>query len=209
MIRILLADDHRIVREGVKKILALENDFEVVGESASVDETMQMLQLLKPDVLILDISMPGRSGLDAIPDLRLHAPSTHILVLSMHPVELHAVRCLKAGAAGYLTKDAVPEQLVSAVRRIHSGRKYITSSLAEELAQQLTDEAPRRPEQLLSLRELEVLRLIAGGGKPATIAETLGVSPRTIGTYRRRIMEKLELASTAELIHFAIDQGLV
>jgi DNA-binding NarL/FixJ family response regulator len=209
MIRIVITDDHRIVREGLKKILSLESDFEVVGEAARVDETMQLLQLLKPDVLVLDISLPGRSGLDALPDLRLHSPSTHILVLSMHPVEVHAVRSLKAGAAGYLTKDAVPEELVSAVRRIHAGRKYISPALAEELALQLSDEGEHRPEESLSLRELEVLRLLAGGKKPAAIAAELGISPRTIGTYRRRIMEKLDLGTTAEMIHFAIDQGLI
>ncbi len=209
MIRILVADDHRIVREGLKKILSYENDFEIVGEAARVDEAISLLQQLRPDVLILDISMPGRSGLDALPDLHLHSPSTHILVLSMHPVEVHAVRSLKAGAAGYLTKDAVPEELVSAVRRIHTGRKYISPALAEELATQLSDNGDRRPEQILSLRELEVLRQLAAGKKPAAIAEELGISARTIGTYRRRILEKLDLGTTADLIHFAIDQGLL
>lgn len=209
MIRILLADDHRIVREGVKKILAFESDFEIVGEAARVDETIRLLQQLHPDVLVLDISMPGRSGLDALPDLLLHSPSTHILVLSMHPVEMHAVRSIKAGAAGYLTKDAVPEELVTAVRRIHSGRKYISAALAEELAQQLNDNGGRRPDEILSLRELEVLRLLAAGKKPAQIAEELGISARTIGTYRRRILEKLDLGTTADMIHFAIDQGLI
>ncbi len=208
MIRILIADDHRIVREGLKKILSLESDFQIVGEAARVDETMQLLQRTRPDVLVLDISMPGRSGLDALPDLRAHSPATRVLVLSMHPVEMHAVRCLKAGASGYLTKDAVPEELVTAVRRIHSGRNYITSALAEQLADQLTASGTPTSLASLSVREVEVLRMLAGGKKPAAIADALGVSPRTVGTYRRRILEKLNLKSTADLIHFAIDQGL-
>jgi two-component system invasion response regulator UvrY len=208
MIRILIADDHRIVREGLKKLLALDDEFTVVGEAARADETIQLLQQLRPDVLVLDISMPGRSGLDALPDLRLISPSTQILVLSMHPVEMHAIRCLKAGAAGYLTKDAVPEELVTAVRRVHAGRKYITPLLAEQLAMQITDEGADTPAALLSVREMEVLRLLAEGKKPAAIADALGISARTVGTYRRRILEKLNLETNADLIHFAIDQGL-
>ncbi|MBE0643012.1 MAG: response regulator transcription factor [Bacteroidetes bacterium] len=209
MIRILIADDHHIVREGLKKILSLENDFEVVGQASTVEETMQLLQHFHPDVLILDISMPGRSGLDAIPDFLAHFPSTKVLVLSMHPVEMHAVRCIKAGAAGYLTKDAVPEELVTAVRRIHIGRRYINAALAEQLASQLTATSNALPLDTLSGREMEVLRLLAMGKKPAAIASDLGVSARTVGTYRQRILDKLELKSTAELIIFAIDQGLV
>lgn len=208
MIRILIADDHRIMREGLKKLLALDDEFTVVGEAARADETIQLLQRLQPDVLVLDISMPGRSGLDALPDLRMISPSTRILVLSMHPVEMHAIRCLKAGAAGYLTKDAVPEELVTAVRRVHAGRKYITPLLAEQLAMQITDKGAGTPDALLSVREMEVLRLLAEGNKPAAIADALGISARTVGTYRRRILEKLNLETNADLIHFAIDQGL-
>ena len=209
MIRILIADDHSIVREGLKKLLAFEPDFDVVGEAANVDEAFTLIDRLRPDVLVLDISMPGRSGLDALPDLRRRADATRILVLTMHPEDMHALRSLRAGAAGYLTKDAVPEELATAIRRIHAGRKYISPDLAEQLAADLADGPAEHPLDVLSLREQEVLRLLASGMKPAQIADELGVSPRTIGTYRTRMLEKLRLESTADLIRFAISQKLI
>ena len=209
MIRILITDDHVIIREGLKRILALESDFEVVGEASCVEDTFGLLEQHQPDVLVLDISMPGRSGLDALPDLLRRSEVTRILVLTMHPEEMHALRSLRAGAAGYLTKDAVPQELVLAIRRIHSGRRYISPDLAEQLAFELTTETAAQPLDVLSLREQEVLRLLASGKKPAAIAEELGVSPRTIGTYRSRMLEKLRLDSTADLIRFAISQKLI
>lgn len=209
MIRILLADDHSIVREGLKKLLAFEQDFQVVGEAANVEEAFTLIDRLRPDVLVLDISMPGRSGLDALPDLRRRADTTRILVLTMHPEDMHALRSLRAGAAGYLTKDAVPEELATAIRRIHAGRKYISPELAEHLASELSGVQADDPLDLLSLREQEVLRLLASGMKPSQIADELGVSPRTVGTYRTRMLEKLHLDSTADLIRFAISQKLI
>ncbi|MDX9758338.1 MAG: response regulator transcription factor [Bacteroidota bacterium] len=209
MIRILLADDHSIVREGLKKLLAFEPDFQVVGEAANVDDAFTLIDRLHPDVLVLDISMPGRSGLDALPDLRRRGDGTRILVLTMHPEDMHALRSLRAGAAGYLTKDAVPEELATAIRRVHAGRKYISPELAEHLAAELSGGQGDDPLGALSLREQEVLRLLASGMKPAQIADELGVSPRTVGTYRARMLEKLRLESTADLIRFAIAQKLI
>jgi two-component system, NarL family, invasion response regulator UvrY len=209
MISILITDDHGIVREGLKKILALESDFDVVGEAACVEDALDLVERLQPDVLVLDISMPGRSGLDALPDLRRRSEVTRILVLTMHPEHMHALRSLRAGAAGYLTKDAVAHELALAIRRIHSGRRYISPDLAELLAFELTTATTTHPLDVLSLREQEVLRLLASGKKPAAIAQELGVSPRTIGTYRSRMLEKLHLDSTADLIRLAISQKLI
>jgi two-component system, NarL family, invasion response regulator UvrY len=209
MIRVLIADDHNIVREGLKKILSFEGDFDIVAEASCVEEAFTLLERHKPDVLVLDISMPGRSGLDALPDLRRVCERTRILVLTMHPEEMHAIRSLRAGASGYLTKDAVPSELVTAIRRIHAGRRYISPDLAEQLASELATDSAAHPLAVLSLREQEVLRLLAKGDKPAAIAEQLRISPRTIGTYRRRILEKLQLESTADLIRFAISNHLI
>ncbi|MBR9977709.1 MAG: response regulator transcription factor [Bacteroidetes bacterium] len=209
MIRILIADDHGIVRAGLKNILSFESDIEIVAEAACVDDAMDLVYRHKPDVLILDISMPGRSGLDAIPDIRRISPQTRILILTMYAEEMHALRCIKAGAAGYLTKDAVPEALVTAIRRLRAGKKYISPDLAEQLAFEVSSPSPAEPLALLSPREHEVLRQLALGHKPAAIADSLGLSPRTVGTYRRRVLEKLQLTSTAELIHFALTHNII
>lgn len=209
MIRILIADDHRIVREGIKSILRFEDDFDIVGEASTAEEAIGLMSRLRPDVLILDISMPGRSGLDALPDLLRLSEGTRVLVLSMHPEDMHALRSLRAGAAGYLTKDSVPSELATAVRRLHAGRRYISTELAEQLASELTQETAADPLSLLSVREHEVLRLLAAGNKPSDIAARLHVSPRTVGTYRRRILEKLRLEGTAELIRFALSRKLL
>lgn len=209
MIRLLIADDHHIVREGLKKILAFEDDLSIVGEAESAEVLLSMVGELKPDVLLLDISMPGRSGLDVLPDVRRISPTTRILVLTMHPEDMHAMRSIRAGASGYLTKDAIPSELPAAVRRIHRGLRYITPGTAERMAMELTREGGDDPLDALSLRELEVLRLLAAGETPASIASRLHISPRTVGTYRRRLLEKLQLDSSADLIRFALSRNLV
>lgn len=209
MIRILIADDHSIVRAGLKNILSFESDIDIVAEAACVNDAMDLVHSHKPDVLILDISMPGRSGLDAIEDFKRISPQTRILILTMFNEEIHALRCIKAGASGYLTKDAVPEALVTAIRRLHAGRKYISPDLAEQLASEVSSPSPTEPHALLSPREYEVLRQLALGHKPTAIADALGLSPRTVGTYRRRVLEKLQLTSTAELIHFALTHNII
>jgi len=209
MIRLLIADDHHIVREGLKKILAFEDDIILVGEADSAETLLPMLESLRPDVLLLDISMPGRSGLDVLPDVRRVSENTRVLMLTMYPEEMHALRSLRAGASGYLTKDAIPSELPAAVRRVHAGRRYITPDMAECLAAELTQLHSDDPLELLSLREHEVLRLLAQGDTPATIAEQLHISPRTVGTYRRRILLKLQLENTADMIRFALSRGLI
>ncbi|MCB2205978.1 response regulator transcription factor [bacterium] len=209
MIRVALVDDHRIVREGLKKILTLENDMEIAGEAGSSEEALDMLQRIKADILLLDISLPGRSGLDVIKDLRSLYPEMGILVLTMHPEEVLAVRSLKAGAAGYLNKDSATDELVSAVRRIHGGGRYITPSVADHLFSAFQGESGDFPHDELSDREYQVMLLIAQGKKNQEIADVLAISARTVGTYRTRILQKLNLHSTADIVRYAVDHKLV
>ncbi|MBN1446621.1 MAG: response regulator transcription factor [Bacteroidetes bacterium] len=208
MIRVALVDDHTIVREGLKKILALEPDFTVVGESGSAEGALELIEKVLPDILLLDISLPGRSGLDIIHDLKQLAPGMGILVLTMHPEQVLAVRSLKAGASGYLNKDAASEELVRAVRRIHAGGRYITASVADHLLFAFQNPSGNAHEQL-SDREFQVMLLIARGRKNRMIADELTISPRTVGTYRARILEKLNLETTADIIRYAFDNGLL
>ncbi|MDT8323412.1 MAG: response regulator transcription factor [Bacteroidota bacterium] len=209
MIRVALVDDHQIVREGLKKILTLEDDVKIVGEAGSAEEALDLMERSRPDILLLDISLPGRSGLDVIKDLRNMYPETGILVLTMHPEEVLAVRSLKAGAAGYLNKDSASEELVSAVRRIYGGGRYITPSVADHLFSAFQGEKGEHPHETLSDREYQVMLLIAKGRKNQEIGELLAISARTVGTYRTRILQKLDLHSTAEIVRYAVDRQLI
>jgi len=209
MIRVALVDDHRIVREGLKKILALESDMEVVGEAGSAEEAFDLIAGSKPQILLLDISLPGRSGLDIIKDLKNLHPNLGILVLTMHPEEILAVRSLKAGASGYLNKDAASEELVQAVRRIHGGGRYITASVADHLFTAFQSASVEKPHEQLSDREYQVMGLIARGRKNQEIAEILAISARTVGTYRTRILQKLNLHSTADIVRYVVDHNLL
>lgn len=209
MIKIALVDDHRIVREGLKKILALENDMQVVGEAGSAEEAFDLVADSMPEILLLDISLPGRSGLDIIRDMKNLHPKLGILVLTMHPEEMLAVRSLKAGASGYLNKDSASEELVSAVRRIYGGGRYITASVADHLFTAFQAPGGEQPHEVLSDREYQVLVMIARGMKNQEIAEMLSISARTVGTYRTRILQKLQLHSTAEIVRYAMNHNLV
>jgi DNA-binding NarL/FixJ family response regulator len=209
MIRVALVDDHRIVREGLKKILALESDMLVVGEAGSAEEALDLIEQSSPDILLLDISLPGRSGLDIIKDVKNVYPKLGILVLTMHPEEILAVRSLKAGASGYLNKDAASEELVLAVRRIHGGGRYITASVADHLFTAFQSTAGDTPHELLSDREYQVMVLIARGKKNQEIADILAISARTVGTYRTRILQKLNLHSTADIVRYVVDHNLL
>jgi len=209
MIRVALVDDHRIVREGLKKILALEDDIIVVGEAGSAEEALDLMDRTRPDILLLDISLPGRSGLDVIKDLVSIYSETGILVLTMHPEEVLAVRSLKAGASGYLNKDSASEELVSAVRRIYGGGRYITPSVADHLFSAFQGQTGEYPHEVLSDREYQVMLLIAQGKKNQEIGEVLAISARTVGTYRTRILQKLNLHSTADIVRYAVDHHLV
>ena len=209
MIRVLIADDHAIVRKGLR-LIAKEQASEIeVDEAENGQEVMEKIHQSRYDVLVLDISMPGRNGLDILREVRHALPSLPVLILSMHPEEQYAIRMLKSGASGYLTKDCAPDQLVPAIQKIARGGKYVSDILAEQLLFNLTGEANRPPHELLSDREYSVLVLIGQGKTPTEIAEQLILSVKTVSTYRTRVLEKLNLQSTAELIRYVIENNLV
>ncbi len=209
MIRTLIADDHTVVRQGLRKILTENVDIEVVGEASSAEEALALIQTTNADVLILDISMPGKSGLDVLKDIKHHRPKLSVLLLSMHPEMQFAVRALRSGGSGYLTKDAPPEELVRAIRKVVGGGKYISSSLADQLAT-LTETNVERPmHERLSDREFQVLRLIAQGKSLSEIAGQLSLSTKTISTYRARILEKMNLKTNAEITRYALEKKLI
>ena len=209
MIRVALADDHAVVRQGLSQILSAQQDIRVVAEASNHGETLQMLRTHKCDVLILDVAMPGRSGIDTLKQVKAEHPKLPVLILSMYPEDQYAFRALKNGAAGYLTKMAAVDQLVHAIRQVASGRKYITVELAEVIAEGIErrDDKPR-PE-ILSDREFQTLRMIAQGRKLQEIGEALSLSPKTVSVYRARLCQKLGLTTTAELTRYAIEQGLL
>lgn len=209
MIRVLIADDHPIVRHGLKQILSEEPDMEIVGEATNSNEVIDLAEKRNWDIVILDITMPGRGGLDVLKVLRRDFPKLPVLVLSIHPEDQYAVRALKAGAAGYMTKESAPEELIMAMRTVLKGKKYISPSLAEKLADYLEREDQKNIHEILSDREHQVLLMIASGKSIKEIAEELSLSIKTISTYRARIFEKMKMKSNAELIRYAINKNLV
>jgi two-component system, NarL family, invasion response regulator UvrY len=209
MARILIADDHPIVRRGLKQILAEEPDFSQVGEAQSAREVHQQIRESRWDILILDINLPDQSGLEVLREVREQKPNLPVLILSMHPEDQFATRVLKSGASGYLTKDSAPDELIKAVRKILSGGRYISASLAEQLAASLSGASPESPHQTLTDREFQVLCLIASGKTVSEIAAHLDLSVKTISTYRTRLLEKMNLKTNAELTSYAVRHGLV
>jgi DNA-binding NarL/FixJ family response regulator len=209
MIKILTADDHPIVRQGLKQILSEESDMGVFGEAQNSQEVLELVQKQDWDIVILDITMPGRGGIDVLKELKHQYPKLPVLMLSVHPEDQYAVRALKAHASGYMTKDSAPEELVKAIRKILRGGKYISSTLAEKLAFDLETETEKPLHETLSDREHQVLLMIASGKTVSKIAEELSLSVKTIDTYRARILEKMKMKTNAELTHYAIKNGLV
>jgi two-component system invasion response regulator UvrY len=209
VIRILIADDHAIFREGLKHILSECADVNVAAEAKNGQEVLEKIWHDKYDMVLLDISMPGMSGLEVLKQLKIEKPKLPVLVLSMHPEEQYAVRVLRAGASGYLTKESAPDELITAIRKISQGRKYITSSLAERLASEMEIDSEKPLHETLSDREYQVLRMIAAGKTITQIAENLSLSIKTVSTYRTRIMEKMNMKTTAELMHYAINHHLL
>jgi DNA-binding NarL/FixJ family response regulator len=209
MVRIVLCDDHPLLREGVKRILMQQQDFRVEDEVGSGGELLSRLESGRFDVIILDITLPDMNGLDVLKSIQASGSRAGVLVLSMHPEEQYALRALKAGAAGYLQKESVPDELVTAVRRIAQGRKYVTATLAERLALDLEDKSARPPHELLSDREYQVLCLLASGKGVKDIARELGLSSPTVATYRARVLSKLGLTTTVELVRYALAHRLV
>jgi DNA-binding NarL/FixJ family response regulator len=208
MTKILLADDHAIVRDGLKRLLTEKLGRLVFGEARNAQETLSVALREDWDAVVLDISLPGRCGLDVLKDLRKKRPKMPVLILSMHPEDQFAVRAIRAGAAGYIVKESAPEVLVEALKRAMTGRKFITPAVAERLAEGMDEDFHRPPHEDLSDREFEVLRLLAAGRTPAEIARRLSLSVKTISTYRARILAKLRLSSTAEIIRYAIQNHL-
>lgn len=210
MIRVIITDDHPIVRQGIRQILEDDRDqrFGVIDEAADSASLLEMVLQNEYDVILLDISLPGRSGLDILPDLRKRSPGTKVIMLSMYPEEQYALKAVKTGASGYLTKSSAPEELISAIIKVSNGERYITSALAEIIAHNFIDGSGGQPHDILSSRELEVIKLLAAGHKLNTIAQVLVVSPKTISTYRSRIMEKLNLKTTSEIIRYALNNNL-
>jgi len=209
VIRILIADDHAVVRRGLRETLGEAFPKVTFGEASTAQEALDSVGRQNWDVVILDISMPGKSGLDILGDLHRLRPHLPVLLLTMHPEGQFAKRALKAGAAGYLTKESVPEELKEAVRRVRAGGRYVSASLAEKLAFDLRPEADTPVHELLSDREFQVLRMLASGKTVKQIAEEIALSVKTVSTYRARILLKTGMKTTAELIRYAIQAGLV
>ena len=209
MIRILIADDHRIVREGLKQILAETPDMIVVDEASNGQEVLGKVWENDYDVLLLDISMPGRSGLDILKQLKNERPKLAVLVLSMYSEEQYAIRALRAGASGYMTKESAPDELIEAIRKVSTGRKYISPTVAEKLAVSLEANDERPAHENLSDREYQVMCMIASGKTIKTIADELSLSVKTVSTYRTRILEKMRMKNNAELTHYSIQNRLV
>jgi two-component system, NarL family, invasion response regulator UvrY len=208
MINVLITDDHPVVRRGIRQILEDDERIGLVQEAADGKELILSLKNQKYDVILLDISLPGRSGLELISTAKKIQPSAAVLILSIHSEEMYAIQALKSGASGYLTKSSAPEELISAILKVSRGERYISSSLGDKLAENLLYEGEKPLSQLLSSRELEVLNLLASGKTVVQIATELSLSPKTISTYRIRLLEKLKLHTTAELIRYAILAGI-
>jgi DNA-binding NarL/FixJ family response regulator len=208
VIRVLLVDDHAVVRNGVRLMLGTSDDIEVAGEAQTASDALLLARTQSFDVALVDVALPDRNGLELVRPLRAQQPTLAVLMLSIYAEEVYALRAIKHGAAGYLTKRVSAETLIAAVRKVHSGGKYITASLAERFAQHV-GEALGPAHETLSDRELEVLKLIAGGESLANIATTLHLSPNTVTTYRARICQKIGLKSNAQLARYALEHGLL
>jgi DNA-binding NarL/FixJ family response regulator len=207
--KILLTDDHAVVRQGLKLILADHFKHAVFGEARNAQEAFARVAKEKWDVAVLDVTMPGRSGLEVLKEMKRLRPKMPVLVLSMHPEDQFAVRMLKTGAAGYLTKESAGEELVGAIQKVVAGGRYISSSLAERMASYLDVDVQKAPHERLSNREFLILRMIASGKAVGQIGRELSLSVKTISTYRARLLEKMDMKNNAELTHYAVQNSLV
>lgn len=209
MVNVLIADDHALIREGLKKILKTEPDMVVVGEARNAQELYEQVRTTDPAIVLLDISMPGTSGLDALKTLKQECPRVPVLILSIHPEHRFAVRALKAGAAGYINKETAVDELVAAIRKTVEGGKYVSSALAEELAMQIGIPAGKAPHENLSDREFQIMCMIAAGRRRTEIADQLGLSLSTVNTYRARILQKMNMQTNVELARYALEHELI
>lgn len=209
MIRVLVADDHAIVRRGLRDLLGETADIVVAAEAGTASEALDFARRQPLDVVVLDLSLPGRGGLELLAELKAEHPELPVLILTMHPEDQYAVRAIKAGAAGYLTKESAPDVLVEAVRRVAGGGRYVSPTLAETLAVHLGGKRQREAHEALSDREFQVFRRLAGGRTVGQIADELSLSVKTVSTYRSRILEKMGLSTNAELMQYAFRHKLV
>ena len=207
MIRVLLVDDHKLIRVGLRNLLEAESDIEIVGEAAEGEAALERARELKPDVVVLDINMPGMNGVEATRKLARLNPAPRILIVSVHHQDPVPTRLLEAGAAGYLTKETAADEIVAAIRQVHAGRRYLSADVAREMA--LAQIGGATPLSTLSDREMEVLLLVANGMNIQDIAEKLHVSPKTVATYRYRLFEKLDVQNDVELARYALRHGLI
>ena len=209
MMKILIADDHSVVRAGLKQILSGVPDITVVDEAADANEAIEKIRKKAYSVVIMDIYMPGKSGFDALKEIKYEFPALPVLMLSMYPEDQYAIRVLRSGASGYITKDSAIEVLVTAVRTIASGKKYISPSIAEKLLFHLDEDSKKEPHEILSDREYQVLCLIASGKTVSDIAGQLSLGVKTVSTYRSRILEKMQLKNNSELTNYVIKNSLI
>jgi two-component system, NarL family, invasion response regulator UvrY len=209
MIKVCVVDDHAVVREGLKRIIAENPGMAVTSEAGDGVEALRILQTEPCDIVLLDITMPNKNGLDVLKQIHAETPRLPVLVLSMHAEDQYAVRVLRAGASGYLTKESAPAKLVQAIRKVVRGGKYVSTTLAEKLVFDLDARSAKAPHEVLSDREYQVLCMIASGKTVTIIAEELALSVKTVSTYRVRILEKLNMKNNAELTRYAIKEGLV
>lgn len=209
MLRILIADDHTIVRKGLKQILLDEFPAAEIAEVPDAEELIKKVMEEKWDVVVSDLSMPGRSGLDALQQIKTSHPNLPVLILSIHPEEQYALRALKSGASGYLSKDTAPDELVKAVQKVLLGKKYISQSIAEKLANTFSSGTGKSPHESLSDREFDVMKLLANGKSVSEIADMFSLSVTTVSTYRARVMAKMDMKSNSDLTRYAIENNLI
>jgi DNA-binding NarL/FixJ family response regulator len=209
MSKIIIVDDHPLVREGFKKLIGESWGMEVVGECSTASEALETISQVECDVVVLDIGLPDKSGLEALKDIRIRKPEVRVLMLSIHPEERYAIRALRAGACGYLTKKSAAEDLIKAIQRIERGGRYVSEELADRLAYELSQDKSEVLHEKLSDREFEVLRLIGSGSTSQDIAKTLSISLSTVNTYRKRILSKMDMTSNQQLMRYAITNQLI
>ncbi len=209
MIETILADDHVLIREGLKKILSTEDDIDIVCEAENGQQVLDFLVSRKAHIVILDINMPLLGGLDALKYIHKVSPNTRVLILSMYPEDRFAVRALKSGAAGYITKGSAGEELIAAIRKVVSGQRYVSPDTTEILVRELSKPIDRFPHEILSEREFQIMLMIAKGKTVKSISQELGLSVNTVNTYRARIFDKMNLNTSQELVRYAFDQRLI
>jgi len=208
MLKILIADDHRVLREGLKKIVEQTRDILVVAEACDGSEVLAKVAKIRLDVVLLDISMPGASGLEVLKQIKTKHPKLPVLMLSQHPEDQYAVRAMRSGASGYLTKESAGSELIAAIRKVAGGGKYVSEALAEYIASALEEGPKKSPHESLSDREFEILRMLGAGKTVTEIGEELSLSVKTISTYRARLLEKMKMTKTSELMLYAIQNSL-